>query len=336
MKRATLFLIPLLLLTGCSGDEQPSSSDPGNTEPANKLVVYLDYSEASTSEYRVKVNSASATGTSNYSFSLSLSIKNLTSQTQEISFSNTTLIRESTGASYTVSSGYSDKLTLDSEIEGNVSFTSTIPSSLEEKYYFSVDFKDINYKVYLYETPDDLREDVTVTYKLEYSTVHTETLKKGRSVGTNYVYDATSHQSYADTWKDTNGVTFTQNTRVEEDMVVTGQAKSNLQLLTTSSDVYMFVNGINHVHADGKVVVLERYQNKEVCLGNYAIYNNPNVKEVYLPVTLHHIYNSNFSNCGNLQTIYFAGTQEQWDAIPKDFVTIPTSVNVVFNTSFEY
>ena len=76
MKRATLLLLPFLLLTGCGGDKQPSSSDPGNTEPANKLVVYLDYSEASTFEYRVKVNSASATGTSNYSFSLSLSIKN--------------------------------------------------------------------------------------------------------------------------------------------------------------------------------------------------------------------------------------------------------------------
>lgn len=44
------------------------------------------------------------------------------------------------------------------------------------------------------------------------------------------------------------------------------------------------------------VVVLERYQNKEVCLGNYAIYNNTAVREVYLPVALHHIYNSNFSN----------------------------------------
>ena len=44
----------------------------------------------------------------------------------------------------------------------------------------------------------------------------------------------------------------------------------------------------------------------------------------------------NFSNCDNSQTICFAGTQEQWDAMPKDFVTIPTSVNVVFNTSFEF
>ena len=46
-------------------------------------------------------------------------------------------------------------------------------------------------------------------------------------------------------------------------MVVTGQVKSNLQLLTTSSDAYVFIDGINHVHADGKVVVLERYQNKD-------------------------------------------------------------------------
>lgn len=329
MKRAAIFLIPLLLLVSCSGSS-------GNSMPNNKLVVYLDYSEASTPNYKVKVDSAYAIGTSNYSFFLSLSIKNLTSKTQEIVFSNAKLIRESTGASYTVSSGYYNKLSLDSEIEESVSFTSTIPTSLEENYYFSVDFKNINYKVLLYETPDELRKDVTVTYKLDSTTVHTEIIKKGRTVGVNYVYDDDSHQTYADTWKDTNGVTFTKSTRVEDDMVVTGQLKANLQLSTTGTDVYTFINGINHVHADGKVVVLERYQNKEVCLGNYAIYNNPNVKEVYLPATLHYIYNSNFSNCGNLTTIYFAGTEEQWETIPKSFVTISSSINVVFNQSFNF
>ena len=119
-------------------------------------------------------------------------------------------------------------------------------------------------------------------------------------------------------------------------MTLTGTTQSNLKLMTTSSDTYVFINGINHVHADGKVVVQEKYQNKEVCLGNYAIYNNIDVVEVYLPITLQSIYNGNFSSCGNLETIYFAGTKAQWEAIPKHNVTIPSTVSIIYNTPFVY
>ena len=76
------------------------------------------------------------------------------------------------------------------------------------------------------------------------------------------------------------------------------------------------------------------YFGKEVCLGNFGIYNNDKVREVYLPVTLHHIYYGNFSNCANLTTIYFAGTEDQWNAIPKEFAPTPSTVSVIYNTSF--
>lgn len=326
--RKSWLLFPLLVLSSCGGIGDSSKEE---------LSVYLDYSKASTSQYSVRVSSASAHSysTENYNFSISICIKNLTSETQVISFSNIKLIRESNGASYAINNGYPSKISIDSEIESTVSFASAIPTSLEENYYFSLDFKNINYKVYLYETPDELREDLTVSYVINRTIVHTETVKKGRTLPVNYVYDTNDHQNYASTWKDTSGRQYSQGTKIEENVTLTGTIQENLKISTTSTDIYSFVNGINHVHSDGKVVVADKYQNKEVCLSNFAIYNNPQVKEVYFPKTLHKIYSNNFNGCGYLKKIYYAGTEDEWNAIQSSS-TIPSGVNLVFNTSFRY
>ena len=331
MNLKLVLLLPLLVLSSCnSGNQNNNSSN-------NKYTVYLDYSEVTTPTLKVKVGYAHAYSytTDNYSFSLSLSIKNLSSKTQKINFSNVKLLREETGTSYTVIS-YNQFVTLDSEIEGTASFQSTIPTSLEDKYYFSIDIQNINYKVFLYETPDSLREDLTITYKIDSAVVHTETIKKGRTISNAYVYDEDSHQYYASTWKDSEGKTYTQGTKIEQSTVLSGTIQPSLEIMSLGSDTYAFIEGIHHVHADGKVVVLERYQNKEVCLGNYAIKNNANVREIYLPATLHYIYGSNFYNCPNLRTIYFAGTMDQWNAIPKPYAEIGSNVNIVYNTPFIY
>lgn len=326
-----LLCIPLFLLSACSG-----ISDNTNGSKT-KLFVYLDYSEVSTQDFRFRVSdvSASSYGSENYNFYISVAVKNLSLETKEVVFNDPMLIRESNNTSYKVNISY-NKRSLDSEIEGVFSFSSTIPSSLDDHYCFSACLGDIEYKVYLYETPDELREDLTVTYKIDGSTVHTETVKKGRLLSVSYVYDAKDHQSYASIWKDSSGNEYSERTKIEDNVTLTGTTQSNLKLMTTSSDTYVFINGINHVHADGKVVVQKKYQNKEVCLGNYAIYNNIDVVEVYLPITLQSIYNGNFSNCGNLETIYFAGTKAQWEAIPKYNVTIPSTVSIVYGTSFVY
>ena len=82
------------------------------------------------------------------------------------------------------------------------------------------------------------------------------------------------------------------------------------------------------------MVVESTYLNKEICIGNYAFYRNSEIREIYLPTTVHQIYNGNFLGCGNLTTIYFAGNQEQWEAIPKSTVQMPETIGIVYNTSF--
>ena len=300
-----------------------------------KHSVYLDNSEITTNICEAKVSSANALNLgSNYMFSLSISIKNITNKTQEIKFSNPILVKESNEASYTVSPT-SKSLSLDSGIQGSVSFSSTIPTSLDENYYFSVDFSNIFYKVFLYRTPDSLRENLTVTYSVNGEIVNTVTVKKGNPLGVDYAYDMADHQSYAAKWNDSKGNQHNSKTIIEQNVKLIGTLESNLKVSTTGSDVLSFISAINHVHKDGKVVILGKYLNKEIAISNFAIKDNPDIKEIYFPLTLHRIFSGNFEKCPNLKTIYFAGSQAEWESIEKSS-TIPTGVRMVYNTSFSY
>ncbi len=332
MRKKALILLPVLILSACT----ETSINGGGSK--RDFSVYLDNSEVVTEDFKIKVTSANASSSynsDNYSFSLSLKIKNLSSKTKEVEFKNSYLVKEDTNATYSANATFYAKQTLDSEIEGSFSFSSTIPSSLDEHYYFSTSLENLTYKVYLYETPDELREDVTISYQVGDSIVHTETVKKGRELGTSYIYDNPDHQTYVHTWKDPSGSSISSKTIINEDIVVKGTIQSNLATATTGTDVFTFINGVNHVHSDGKVVILEKYQNKEVCIGNYVFYNKPEIKEIYFPKTLHQIYSFNFERCGNLKTIYFAGSETEWNLIPSSS-TIPDSVQLVFGVSYSF
>lgn len=315
-------LTPLLFLAACSSE----------TQKQNK-VVYLDDSEVITDVFDIKVKSVTANkmyNSENYDFTLNLNVKNISKQTQSVVFENIVLAKEQDNMAYTMKNSPRDSL--DSGIERTFSFYSTIPTSLVEHYYFSFDLPGINYKVLLYETPDETRKDLTVTYVVDDKVVNTETVKKGRT-RSNYVYDTPDHQKHSSSWKDSSGKTYSV---IEEDITLYATMADNFDVMTTSSDKYSFVNKVKYVPADGKVVIADKYLNKEPCLSNSCIYNNKDIKEVYIPKTLRNIYNGNFSSCSNLKTIYYAGTQSEWDAIPKSSVTIPSNVNIVYNTAFTY
>ena len=177
-------------------------------------------------------------------------------------------------------------------------------------------------------------EEVVVTYKVLEEVVNTQKIVKGEKLGTIYTYESSNHQSYVSEWSN-GGVIFDENTVVNGDITLTGSPKSSLQIFNTPENEYVYVNGVNHVHSDGKVVVLSTYYGKPVNIGLHAFSNNGEMRELYLPSNLHRIYSDNFVNCSNLTTIYFGGSEEEWTAIPTDSV-IPSSINLVFNTSFTF
>ena len=176
----------------------------------------------------------------------------------------------------------------------------------------------------------------TVTYVADNKVVYTEKVKENETAFMDYIYEPASHQYYSSSWVDENNNFFTNNTKVTSDITITAIISPTVKYYTTSTDVYTSVNGLNYVHSDGKVVISEKYLNKAPFLATYAINNNNYIKEIYLPASLWKIFGPNFSGCKNLETIYFAGTETQWDSIQKDFVTIPTTTRIVFNTSFSY
>ena len=322
----SLLMFPLIMisLVGCNKKDNPK-----------KYSVYLDNSEADTGSFVITTTNAQASGSINYYLTVYLSVRNKSDKAIPIDFWNPVVTKESSNAQYSMSIGYYADSHIESGMTKQFSFGATIPTSLDEQYTFSVRFNNINYDVHLYETPDELREDLTISYFVNNNLVNVDSIKKGRKITHNFVYESEDHLSYAITWKDSNGTTYQVGSIVNENLVLYGNALSNLSILTTSSDTYSFVNSINHVPNDGILVVAPRYYNKEICINNYAIYNNSQIREIYLPNTIHHIYNGNFEGLANLSTIHFAGSEAEWNAIPTTS-TIPSSVTLVFNSSFRY
>ena len=180
---------------------------------------------------------------------------------------------------------------------------------------------------------EPLAVEVTITYKVLESVVNTKKVAKGSKYKNDYIYETPNHQSYVSTWKDSSGVTYDENTVINNNVELIGVVATSLQIFNTPENEYVYVNGTNHVHSDGKVVVLSEYFGKEVNIGLHAFSNNDSIKEIYLPANLHKIFSDNFVNCPQLTKIYFTGSEEAWNSIPNDS-NIPDTVSLVLNTEF--
>ena len=324
IKSLLLFPLSFVMLISC-----------GKYEVSKKYSVYLDNSEVDTGTVAIKTNNATAYGTENYSLAVYISIKNTTTNTIPVKFSNLFVVRETNNARYSVSIGYYANDYIESEITKDFHFTSTIPTSLSENYYLSIIFNDINYKVHLYETPDELREDLTISYYVNQKLLNTDSIKKGRQITNIFTYESDDHQHYSTAWKDENDVTYGVGSVVNKNLALYGVIGYDLKFTTTTSDPFSFISGINHVPSDGILVIASEYSSKEICVSNFAIRNNSQIVEIYLPSTIHNIYNGNFEGLVNLKTIHFAGSQVEWNAIPNTS-TIPSNVIMVFDSIFVY
>lgn len=174
---------------------------------------------------------------------------------------------------------------------------------------------------------------VTINYLIDNEVIYSKQVIKDSNLGVSYIYESKDHQTYCDTWKDNNGVIYKEDTVINADVSLIGTLSNNLLLFTTEELDYAYANGINHVCSDKKVVIPEKYLDKNIRLGINAISNNTGIMELYLPATLEYIYGDNFLNCPNLTTIYFAGSEEIWNSIPN-YSEIPTEITLTFNTQF--
>lgn len=150
-------------------------------------------------DLKLSINQSSRYKDANYLLDISVTLTNKEYSTKTYTIKNVQLTKESTGAKYTVE--YAPSLVVEAELNQNLHFQATIPSSPSKDKY-KLDFEISSYKItyYLYEKPDDLREDWTVNYYLENRLVKSEIIKDRRTIQTPYLYEYGDDFYYCDTW----------------------------------------------------------------------------------------------------------------------------------------
>lgn len=349
-KTAIKFLVFIVLLIGVVGVTACDKKDDSNTTNdgtinnsngknnlnSNEYVLYTDSNPIENDKVKIVADKPYCSGNDNYSLTVRFTITNKEYATKSFEFKNMKLIKESTGAQYTAG-GYlvfSNKIEIEAELNKSYTIASTIPSSINtDKYKLTFSINDYKITYYFYETPDDLREDRKVTYYVASEQVKTTTVKDGRAITDNYVYESSDYMYYCNEWyldsKYQNKLYST--TLIKEDTNLYGRKTSSLRFATTSTDVYSMLNGVDHVPSNKILVIPEKYFNKEICIGLYAI-KNIDVEKIYIPKTVHTIYSGNFTGIGNA-TIYYEGTEEEWKALFYFSSNIVTT-RVVYNTRY--
>jgi len=260
-------------------------------------------------------------------------IKNNSTDKKTILVSNVKIVHEPTNVEYDVSVIPSTKVEMPYGIEKTWTFNVTIPESYKKANYVLSFNAGENYKLYLYETPDELRENCVVTYVLYGKNVHTEKVKERRTLSKNYVWESSDHLSHCKKWYlDENYSTLSNtNTKISSNIKLYGRIQMNIAYTTEGSKI--FITGINHIPSDGVLVVPKFYPNDGISLSNFAFKDNSEIKEIYFPKGLNRIFSQNFKNLPNLKKIHFAGTQQEWEAI-QTFSEVPTNVIMVYNSEY--
>ncbi|MBP5444905.1 MAG: hypothetical protein J6Y28_01920 [Acholeplasmatales bacterium] len=303
MKKILIFILMLFTICGCSNSK---TSD---------IVMYGDSKSVSFDNFTLSIGNYYCSGYDNYSLSVYLYVLNNSYSTKTCNINNVSLTKEDTKANYTVY--YTKKVEIEAELSSLIDFRSTIPTDIEDSNY-KLSFSINNTKIifYLYDMPDELREQRTVNYYINGEVVYTEKAFVGREYEVSYIHESSDYTSYCDVWHKDSSLKNRIDGRVmvEEDINLYGILKSNFFIMTSATDNLSYVNMINHVPKSKILAIPDTYQGKEMCIGNYAI-NKFIGGKIYVPKTVRKIYSGNFTNIGSETIIYYEGTKEEWKAL---------------------
>ena len=262
--------IGLLLLTG----HALVACSSGSTSNAS-ASVYLDnsYAENDVLSLQTTYYSFRQNNDNSWSSSITVSIKNLSNSPISLRIGETSVLRESTNYKYSVTNNIIGEVTIDSELSHTVSFSSKIPTSVnEENYNFSTQINGFQYTVKLRETPDSERKDLTVTYSIGGKTVKTTTVKERRPLRENYTYENPDHLTHCSSWTDSSGKTVSQSTIVNEDITLSGKEVENLEYIELPSSIDSYLEKVKYVPSDGVVVVPRSHGRYKVSfISNFGI-----------------------------------------------------------------
>lgn len=323
-----------LIGSSCNIGNGVLGNNSGQSPQIETYEIYLDDTEKTFDKISIKVScfESNAYSSNNKKLDIRLVCTNIDTAEKKMTISDMQILNEQTNVSYDVSVYPSTSVNLQYGIDNTFKFFATIPTSSQIDNYILSFSAGNNYKIHLYETPDELRKNCSVKFMMGANEVYTTQVKERRCLEKIYIWEDKNHLYYCDEWYIDEALTtkFKQTTKITEDLILYGRILSNISSIYDSG---RFITDINHVPSDGILVIQENEMEANVYLSNFAIHDNSDVKEIYLPKTLTKIYFGNFDDMPNLKTIHYAGSKEEWELIQSSS-KIPTNVTIVYNSSF--
>ena len=323
IRRFYLLLITLgMTLSGCSNSH-------------TKIHTYLDKQFSNYDDIEL---SFSDIGIDSYISSqcyinFSLELTNKGTKTIEFNYDDAHINNDSNNNEIIVGNK-SGKITLEHDVQKQLYFTATLPSSYDdEKYTFSLTsgLKEILF--HMYEMPDDMRQQFEVKYVVNGEVVKTNTVHEGKELG-QYEWMSSDTIYGCRQWRlDVSSELYIlPNYRVYESLTLYGNKTPCLYYDVISDSDYSFVKGVVFVPNSGELFIPKMFEGKQVqkILSGALNRTTMGIKTVYIPETINFIDSDNFSYCGDLETIYFEGSEEEWQSINK--AAVPPYTRVVFNT----
>ena len=316
-----IILVLLLFLLACTKKSNISFSD----KPIKNgdLVLNLYSSDCST-----------LYGSTNYSLSARIKIINHNPKPYNFNIISAIVVRESNKAEYSAKY-YSNEIVLECDMERTIDFSATLPTSIEiEQYYLEIREKQSTYRYYLYETPNDQRKDITISYKVDNSIVKTETIKEGRIFNflSDYISDDKTKYVAVNSWS-IDGEIIDDKTIVNNNIIVESKSKNIFSTSSLLSDK-IIINDINYIPKDGIVVLPEKIYGKEISISSLGY--SDDIKEIYFPLNFSIYISLYLTFLDNLTIIYYPGTSEEFSTITMGKLKINANVKVCYNTSYRW
>lgn len=260
-----ILLLPMVILVGCGTTNELNQND----ESKQDNVFYFDDNNININNINFSFN-CSETKMQNTLLDVTITATNTLLKDQILNLDSIKVVHEKTEVEYNYSGRtFGGNMTLQYNIATNLYFNAYIPSSyLTENYYIKFNYSGKNYRINLYETPDELRENHTVSFNIfsypNYSNVKNISVKDNRKFE-KYIYEGSDHLYYCDTWYTDESRTkeFSWNSKITQDIILYGLKKSNVQ---SNKDGDTFITKINYVPQDG-ILVVDKFSGS-VCLSN--------------------------------------------------------------------
>lgn len=325
IKKKYIFLIPFILIAGCT------SGNTKNTAYTDKTIIRNGSLTLSFS----KLSSYKSYSDDTYSVSFSIGLLSSNTKPTEFKISSPRFVREKNKAEYTDRFFLNPSIIrLECDIEKSCSFSTVLPTSFEsDNYYFEFNGNGVNYKYCLYPVPDELRSTITVSYIIDGKKVESKKMPEGKKISS---YDWVSSDCVfgCNEWYLDSSMTkkITDDSVIADDVALYGRKKSILKYNTPESSNSAFVSGYNFIPSNGEVVVPKEYSGKKVysILAGSFRGDVPGMKKIYIPKISSISSVDNFTNCRDLETVYFEGLAVEWQSM--NAAKFKSSVKIVFNS----